>query len=325
MSGPTSNLKPTAGFSVEHCLSLHALQVFDFDAVLAAAELGSFRKASIRLGIGQTAISRRVQKVEEALGVSLFERRPTGVRLTRAGAQFTAYARNLVADFEEAAHAALAAGTGDAGRLKLGIIASLSSGILRTIIAEFKARHPEVTTVLLESERRELLTMLSHRKLDAIFALGTFEPDQGESFVVAREGLYLALAEQHRLAARLSLSWPDVLSEHFIVSAQDPGPDIHDYITKQLASAGRRPHVTRHHIAREAVMSLVGLGLGVALAPDHWRGVGYPHVVFRRIGEEHERLPFSLIWRAENDNPALRRFLSLARIEAQRDVTSTLP
>lgn len=66
-------------------------------------------------------------------------------------------------------------------------------------------------------------------------------------------------------------------------------------------------------------MTLVGLGLGVSLVADHWRGVTYPNVSFVPIGDVNEKVPFSITWRPENDNPALRRFISLARIEAQRN------
>ena len=65
-------------------------------------------------------------------------------------------------------------------------------------------------------------------------------------------------------------------------------------------------------------MSLVSLGFGASLVADHWRGVQYPNVTFVPIGDEDERLPFSLVWRPENDNPALRRFVSLARVHARR-------
>ena len=57
-------------------------------------------------------------------------------------------------------------------------------------------------------------------------------------------------------------------------------------------------------------MNLVGLGLGVSLVAEHWCGVSYPGVVFRPVGEEDERVRFSLVWRPENDNPALRRFVA---------------
>ena len=65
-------------------------------------------------------------------------------------------------------------------------------------------------------------------------------------------------------------------------------------------------------------MNLVGLGFGVSLVADHWRGVRYPNVAFVPIGDEEEKVPFSLTWRPENDNPALRRFVSLARVHARK-------
>ena len=65
-------------------------------------------------------------------------------------------------------------------------------------------------------------------------------------------------------------------------------------------------------------MNLVGLKLGVSLVAEHWCGVSYPGVVFRPVGEPYERVRFSLVWRPENDNPALRRFVSLARVHAQK-------
>ena len=65
-------------------------------------------------------------------------------------------------------------------------------------------------------------------------------------------------------------------------------------------------------------MNLVGLGLGVSLVAEHWCGVSYPGVVFRPVGGEDERVRFSLVWRPENDNPALRRFVSLARVHARK-------
>lgn len=72
-------------------------------------------------------------------------------------------------------------------------------------------------------------------------------------------------------------------------------------------------------------MNLVGLGVGVSVVADHWLGVSYPDVTFVRIGEEDETIPFSITWRPENDNPALRRFLSLARIEAKRNGAPCAP
>ncbi len=65
-------------------------------------------------------------------------------------------------------------------------------------------------------------------------------------------------------------------------------------------------------------MTLIGLGLGVSFVADHWRVVQYPNVSFVPIGDVDDTIPISLTWRPENDNHALRRFISPARIEAKK-------
>ena len=64
-------------------LQCHHLEFCVLETVLAVAETGSFRKAGSLLGIDQSAVTRRVQKLEDILGVSLFERSVAGARLHR--------------------------------------------------------------------------------------------------------------------------------------------------------------------------------------------------------------------------------------------------
>lgn len=296
---------------------LSRLEVQDLLVLLAVAETGSFRKASVRLGIGQPAVTRRIQKLEDATGVSLFERRRSGAVLTSAGSHFIARARAIMDDIEAALVATQAAGVADTGHLRIGVIASLSHGALRQVVARFLRRHPKVDLCFAEAERSELLTMLSHRTIDVVIAAGEPSLDMGESLLLVREPIYLAVSSENPLAARDQLSWDDVTRSRFVVSAREPGPEIHDYIVRRVSDLGRRARVERHRLGREGIMNLVGLGLGVSLVADHWRGVSYPNVVFVPIGKEDERVPFSLTWRPENDNPALRRFLSLARAAAK--------
>ncbi|RMB01997.1 LysR family transcriptional regulator [Eilatimonas milleporae] len=298
---------------------IETLQLVSF---LAVAETGSFRKASARLSIGQSAVSRRVQRLEDLLGVSLFERRPSGARLTAAGSCFASRTRALLDDLDAAVDTARSAGVAGNGHLRIGLIASLSRGALRGVFESFLAAHDDVDLCLIESDRSELLTLLNHRRIDAVYAAG--EPDNtvGDGLTVDEEGLFLAVQADGPLASREHLEWEDVAQATFVVSAREPGPEIHDYIIRRVSDLGRAATVRRHRLGREGIMTLVGLGLGVSLVADHWRGVQYPNVAFIPIGAEDERIPFSLAWRAENDNPALRRFLSLARVEAKKAASS---
>jgi DNA-binding transcriptional LysR family regulator len=237
--------------------------------LLAVAETGSFRRAAIRLRIGQPAVTRRIQKLEDATGVSLFERRRSGAALTSAGTHFIARVRAIIDDIDAALVATHSAGIADTGHLRIGLIASLSHGALRQVVAQFIGRHPEVDLCFAEAERSELLTLLSHRTIDIVVAAGEPSPDIGESLLLVRERIYLAVCGEDPLAARERLSWDDVAESKFVVSAREPGPEIHDYIVRRVSDLGRRARVERHRLGREGIMNLVGLGLGVSLVADH--------------------------------------------------------
>ena len=60
-------------------------------------------------------------------------------------------------------------------------------------------------------------------------------------------------------------------------------------------------------------MHLVGLGFGISIASETSTATRYPDVVFRPLATAEDTLPYSAVWLPGNDNPALRRFLSLAR------------
>ena len=70
------------------------------------------------------------------------------------------------------------------------------------------------------------------------------------------------------MARRKRLDWEDVDIRRFVVSSDEPGPEIHDYLVQKISGLGRRAQVRRHRLGREGIMNLVGLGFGVSeLAP----------------------------------------------------------
>ncbi|MDW4497887.1 LysR family transcriptional regulator [Sulfitobacter sp. D35] len=285
---------------------------------LAVAETGSFRGAATALSVGQSSVSRQIQRLEDVVGVSLFERKADGARLTTAGRCFATRARRIVDDLKTAHESALSAGLGRTGYLTVGLIASLSRGPLREIVSAFRGEQPEVELLLIESNRSDLLSQLSHRQVDIIAAAGQPHSNVGDGLVISHDGVFLAVASDMALASKSRLSWQDIKDASFVVSSCEPGPEIYDYIVRKIGRVGRSIAVRRHLMGREGIMTLVGLGMGVSLVAESWRGVRYPNVSFVPIGDEGDRVPFSVTWLPENDNPALRRFISLARIEAKR-------
>ena len=93
---------------------------------LLVAEHLSFSRAAQVLGVRQSAVSRRVRALEDKLGVSLFERDSTGVRLTEAGRRFLERTRPALSEIDHAMKAAASAGRGAEGVIRIGILASVS-------------------------------------------------------------------------------------------------------------------------------------------------------------------------------------------------------
>jgi hypothetical protein len=74
----------------------------------------------------------------------------------------------------------------------------------------------------------------------------------------------------------------------------------------------------RFDVGRETSMQLVALGLGVTLTSEATTANSFPGVEFRPIAGDTDAIPFSGVWSPKNDNPAFRRFLSLARVLSKK-------
>ena len=286
---------------------------------MLVAETGSFRKAAEKIGVRQSAVSRRIQRLEDTLGVSLFERRTTGAHLTVAGTSFLENTRGALWEMQRAVDGAQSAGEAACGKLRIGFSASISNGAFRNLLTAFFGAHAHVEVSFVEADRNSLLTSLSHRRIDAVFSAGLTEPVYGESIALVRQAIYLAVPTDHELASCDRIGWSETRSAPFISSIWNLGAENHTNISGRNIDLGSSVTVQRHRISREAIMALVGLGIGVSLIADHGCDLPYPNVTFVPYGDENETIPFSVTWRPENDNPALRRFISLARIEAKRN------
>lgn len=280
---------------------------------ISVSEQLSFRRAAVVLGAPQSVVSRRVRDLEDELGVSLFERHSGGVRTTAAGRMFFNRARKALLELDYAVKSAGSAGRGAEGHLRVGIFASIASGFSRDLLAAYAVEHPQVAIDVAEFAPREQVARIKERRLDVAFLTGVPMAPGLDVELLWHERVFVVLADAHPLAQESNLLWSRLRDEHFIVSSDHPGPEIHDFIIKQLAELGHQPAVERHHVGRETLMILVGLGLGLSVISEAGAAPTYPGVLFRPLTDGDNLLPFSAVWAPDNDNPALRRLISLAR------------
>jgi DNA-binding transcriptional LysR family regulator len=134
-----------------------------------------------------------------------------------------------------------------------------------------------------------------------------------DNLALWREKIFVALPETHRLAGDGAIEWSALRDERFIVGREQPGPQIHDYVVGHLKGGEHVPVVTRYAVSHDGLMGLVGLGFGVCITSEAASAIAYPGVVCRPLAGPQDVVAFCAVWSPDNDNPALRRFVSLAR------------
>ncbi|MDH7795165.1 MULTISPECIES: LysR family transcriptional regulator [unclassified Beijerinckia] len=130
----------------------------DLRYVLAVARQGSTLAAASVLGVNQTTVARRIDMLEQALDIQLFERRPEGYRITQQGQEALAVAERI-----EREAAALADGARSWRRQISGVVRITATELVATellapLIAELRQRHPLLQIELIADDRRFDLT-----------------------------------------------------------------------------------------------------------------------------------------------------------------------
>ncbi len=286
--------------------------------LIVTADTGSFRRAAQILRVQQSSVSRAIQNLENDLGVSLFERCTTGSHVTDAGSRLLHEARAALEQLDQARTIATAAGRAEVGVVRIGILTSLAGGFLREIIRCYAIRHPKVTIDIRDGGREEHVNAIRRRRLDVAFVTGDYRIAYCETAPLWQERVHLALPRGHALASKPKIDWLDLRRERFIVSRVAPGPEVHDYIIRRASDYSTYPEVQYKAVVQETLMNLVGLGQGITLVSAAWAEVKLPDIVLRPLIDPVDTVPFSAVWSRHNDNPALRRFISVAHALAGR-------
>lgn len=278
---------------------------------VAAAEHGSLRKASRALVLQESTISRGVRDLEDRLGASLFQRRRDGVKLTFAGECFLRRTCIALQEIGKGARDVAAIGRCEDGRLKVGTFSSVASGFVLDLLRSYNTSHAGVRIDLVDGNPASQVAAIRQLQLDVAFVSGTNVWPGCEIDHLWSERIYVILPRSHPLSEKEEICWSDLINEHFTVTNSAPGPEIKDYLVQRFAELGQHPDVQTQDVSRGNLLLLVAAGLGLTLTREASTTIQIPDITYRPI--YGDVLPFSAVWSPRNDNPALRRLLSMAR------------
>jgi DNA-binding transcriptional LysR family regulator len=285
----------------------------DFEALrylLVSAEVGTFGRAAQALGITAASLSRRIARVEDELGLTVFERGHDGIRLTTGGQAVMIHVRRTLADFG----ALLTTGTnralGESGKIRLGVRLPSVGEPIQSLLAAWRNSYPNVDLTIYEMNERDILTAIEERRLDLAFMTKHTIWPHAVAEPVYRERLLAALPRKHRLARLKTLSWDILREETFLVQGWDESQTAREYYASFMGSGVR---FETHAASKQSVLGLVGAGFGVTIVTGAQSHVRIPGVIFRHILEENACVEIQLVWLPECEEAAVGRFVSFMR------------
>jgi DNA-binding transcriptional LysR family regulator len=284
---------------------------------VAVAEELHFGRAAQRMNMTQPPLSRQIQILERLLDVELFKRSSRSVELTAAGSAFLSDARRIVRLAENAGLTARRAATGEIGALTLGFTAASGYSFVPKLVGHAREALPNVDLRLQEMVSVEQIDALLAGQIDVGLLRPPLRRSEFKSRLVMREGLLIASRAEGingRPSPRTLADFDDL---PVIMYSPEGARYFHDLVRGMLASAGVAPRYVQYLSQIHSMVALVGAGLGAAIVPEAAGALHMDGVVYHALLEAQQPVELHLVWRHDNDNPALERFL--AHMEALGD------
>lgn len=242
----------------------------DLATFAAVARLGGMGRAARALNTVQSNVTQRVRRLEDSLGVALFERSRSGARLTAAGERLMPYAARLDALLSEASRAARDDGA-PRGTLVVGSLETTAALRLSPLLASYVADHPRVDLVLRTGTTAEMVERVLARELEGAFVCGPVTHADLATTPVFEEDLALLSGPAQRSVAQI-LRQPDL--RLIILRA---GCSYRQRLEELLARRGIVGLRRLEFGTLEAILGAVAAGLGITLMPralvgPSWRG-----------------------------------------------------
>ncbi len=266
----------------------------DLRYMLAVAEHGNFGRAAEACGISQPTLSVQIRRLEDQLGVALFERTTKAVVPTAAGEQLMGHVRATVTAADAILEAARDLRDPLAGRLRIGIIPTLAPYLLPLVYAPLRAALPTLDVEPWEDQTAALLKRLRASELDAaLLATEVTEPDLASRPLFA-EPFLAALAPEHPLAAREVVDEADLARDILVLA------DGHCLRDQVLAACGQEGALrgTLRATSLSTLLNMVAAGYGTTLIPGLAAGAAQDAgIVLRKLAVPAGRT-VRLVWRA---------------------------
>ena len=281
---------------------------------VAVAEERHFGRAARRLNMAQPPLSQAMRRLEQDLGVELFDRTRRVAELTEAGRVFLTEARKTLMQAHLARQMAQRAAAKQV-EVRIGFIGPALFRFLPDLIVFHRRTRPDVETRLLEMPSTVQIKAVLAGEVDVGFLSALTDHVPGiEAMAVERSGRRIAVPADWDIARKDSVRLTDLADLPLILPPQKYAP----YYSETLAMferAGVMPRVAQEATQLNTTLSLVGAGMGCSVIMAHAERAQPRNVRFLRIEDAPPYRPWELtmIWASEHSTPVARSFVDLTQ------------
>jgi LysR family hydrogen peroxide-inducible transcriptional activator len=278
--------------------------------IVAVAEERHFGRAAVRVHVSQPSLSASVAKLEDELGVRIFERGKRGVALTKVGEEVIAQARRALEESTRVKEVAQQGRNPLRGMLKLGVIHTIAPYLLPDLVAALRKAAPEMPLDIEENTTATLAQLLKGGELDAVILALPYADTGILTRALYDEPFRIVVPRGHPFARRKSIGADDLDAADLLLLPE--GHCLRDQVLDACREFSRPPPPGRQGNSLETLRSMVASGAGITVLPASALTARYLNPLVKAIAFA-EPVPMrrvALAWRKGFARPAAVRKLA---------------
>lgn len=283
---------------------------------IAACDAGSLALAARRLGRGGKTVLGQLQRLEDDLGLHLFEGLGSGpLVLTMAGRAYREDCQRILDELEHARLTAASMAEGRSGVIRLGLCEDAATAWLSSALRRFRESSADLTFDLHEMGSAELAAALRRHELDLALLIPSVDTSGLDLVPLWQDDWSVIVPPGWRALPDRQLTCEDIAQDPIVLSHPSLGVTGHDCIRTAFAEAGIMPNIAALGLGRSTMLSLGMIDVGLTFVPASlaWGGDDRD----RTLSFRAPQLELAAAYRSADPPGSAMRFLRVLQDAAQ--------